>query len=134
MEERDFAGEFKFITSRSSGAGGQNVNKVNTKVELRFDVHNSLILNEYEKKLILEKLANKITSDGILQIVSQEDRTQLKNKDNCIAKFYELITKALTRPKIRRKVKLSRALIEKRLEKKKLKSEKKELRRKDFDY
>jgi len=133
MEERDFTVEFKFITSRSSGSGGQNVNKVNTKVELRFDVLNSSILTQEEKRILVEKLANKITTEGILQIVSQEDRTQLKNKEKCIEKFYELISKALTKPKLRKKVKLSRTLIEKRLEKKKKLSEKKEMRKKDFD-
>ena len=133
MENRDFSSEFVFITSRSGGAGGQNVNKVNTKAELRFDIEKSQLLSETEKLTLKEKLKNKITNEGILQIVSQEERSQLKNKELCIEKFYELIIKALTKKKVRRKAELPQSLIEERLKEKKIKSQKKDLRKKDFD-
>jgi len=77
----DLSGEFQFLTSRSSGPGGQNVNKVNSKVELRFDIQNSSLLSEEQKEILLVKLSAKISSEGILSIVSQRDRSQLTNKD-----------------------------------------------------
>jgi ribosome-associated protein len=128
--DRDFSSEFNFIASRSGGAGGQNVNKVNTKVMLCFDVNNSLLLTEDEKQRILEKLSNKINQEGILQISSQKERTQLANKDLCIKKFYQLIERALAVPKTRRRTRPSAASIEKRLVSKKKISEIKELRKK----
>lgn len=133
MENRDFSSEFVFITSRSGGAGGQNVNKVNTKAELRFDIEKSQLLSETEKLTLKEKLKNKITNEGILQIVSQEERSQLKNKELCINKFYEIVTKALIKRKKRKKIEIPQSLIEERLKEKKRKSQKKDLRKKDFD-
>lgn len=128
--ERDFTSEFTFITSRSGGPGGQNVNKVSSKVMLCFHVQNSVLLNEDEKLRISEKLANKINSEGVLQIVSQAERTQLGNKERCIEKFNHLIEKALTIPKKRKRTKPSKSAIQKRLDEKKIKSEKKEYRKK----
>lgn len=128
--ERDFTPEFTFKTSRSSGAGGQNVNKVSTKVMLGFDIRASLLLTDEEKLMILEKLASKINSEGILQIVSQTERTQLGNKEKCIEKFCALLEKALTvRPK-RKKTKPSKASVQKRLDEKKRISELKTIRKK----
>jgi ribosome-associated protein len=126
----DFSPEFSFKTSRSGGPGGQNVNKVNTKVELSFDVVNSLLLLDDEKERILQKLSSKLTSENILNITSQSERTQLKNKAECIKKFYETIEKALHVPKKRRPTKISPAQKERRLEMKKQKSEIKASRRK----
>jgi ribosome-associated protein len=128
--ERDFSREFEFITSRSSGAGGQNVNKVSTKVMLCFKVHESVLLTDEEKELISDKLANKINSEGVLQIVSQTERTQLGNKEKCVEKFYLLIKKALTIPKIRKKIKPSKAAIQERLDAKKRTSDLKQIRKK----
>jgi ribosome-associated protein len=128
--EKDFTNEFSFITSRSGGPGGQNVNKVNSKVMLCFDVQNSALLTDEEKVLIREKLANRINSEGILQITSQAKRTQLGNKVVCIEKFYQLIEKALTVQKPRKRTKPSKAAIQKRLDDKKRQSEKKENRKK----
>lgn len=127
---RSFSSEFSFATSRSGGAGGQNVNKVNTKVELRFSVTNSQILTPTEKDTILNKLANRITTDGELIIVSQTERTQLGNKLRCIEKFYEIITKALIPQKKRKPTRPTKLSQEKRIEKKRQRSVKKELRKK----
>lgn len=132
MYERNFNNEFEFITSRSSGKGGQHVNKTNTKVELRFNVDASEILSQEEKEIIKTKLKGRINNEGILQIVSQETRSQLKNKNKCIAKFYELLEDAFKVKKKRKKTKPSKASIKKRLDEKKKHSEKKENRKKDF--
>lgn len=100
-------------------------------MELRFDISNSSILSEEQKQILLEKLANKITSDGILQVVSQKERSQILNKELCIHKFYKLIEKALTPAKKRKATRPTKASKEKRLANKKILSEKKSRRRKD---
>ena len=122
---QDFTPEFQFQASRSGGAGGQNVNKVSTKVELRFNVLTSSLLDDTQKALAQEKLKNQINSEGELIIVSQEERTQLRNKNTVIKKFYGLLKKALFIPKKRLKVKPTASMIAKRLESKKKISEKK---------
>jgi len=132
LKDRDFEREFEFITSRSNGAGGQHVNKTETKVELRFNVNSSELLTDEEKLLIKQRLAHKINKDGILQIVTQKERSQVRNKNICINKFYELVEKALIKSKKRKKTKPSFSSILKRLERKKQRSEKKERRKKDF--
>jgi ribosome-associated protein len=130
ISSRDFLPELTFTASRSSGAGGQNVNKVNTKVELRFDVTLSQILTDQEKALLLEKLSNKLTGEGELIIVSQTERTQLANKQLCIEKFYKTLASALKVKKKRRSTSPTRASKEKRLNLKKSQSDKKEMRKK----
>jgi len=132
MHQRNFEKEFEFITSRSSGKGGQHVNKTNTKVELRFNINASEILNEQEKQILKEKLQTRINKEDILQIVSQETRSQLKNKNKCINKFYKLLEDAFKIRKKRKKTKRSFKSILKRLENKKKQSQKKDNRRKDF--
>lgn len=129
---RDFSSEFRFTASRSGGAGGQNVNKVNTKVELRFSVTQSQLLTDIEKELLLKKLKNKITAEGELIIVSQTERSQLRNKLQCVEKFYSILKENLTQPKKRKPTKPTRASNEKRIEKKRYKTIKKELRKKPF--
>jgi ribosome-associated protein len=129
LENRDFSSEFSFATSRSSGPGGQNVNKVNSKVELRFSVEQSILLSDREKQIILIKLKNRINSESELIITVQTDRSQLKNKEDAIAKFYELLIKALTPRKPRRATRPTKASVEKRLDTKKILSEKKAQRK-----
>lgn len=124
--------ELKFSFSRSGGPGGQNVNKVNTKVELRFDITNSLFLTDEQKEILLEKLANQISLEGSLIIVSQATRSQLKNKEDAIRKFYEAINTALKPIKKRKPKTISKAAKESRLKEKKENAEKKERRRLKF--
>ena len=129
----DLSSEFQFLTSRSSGPGGQNVNKVNSKVELRFDIHNSLLLTDEQKEILQVKLAKKISSEGIFSVVSQIDRSQLTNKEDAIRKFYLLISKALKPVKRRKRTKPTITSIEKRLTGKRIKSEIKQNRQKIDD-
>lgn len=125
IENIDFSNELQYIASRSSGAGGQHVNKVNTKVALRFNVMQSKLLDEEQKAIIQKKLKKYITTDGILQIVSQAERSQSLNKKQCKARFYKLLEKALRKPRKRIPVKPTKAMKEKRLEKKRKQAEKK---------
>ena len=129
LKDRDFSPEFVFTASRSSGPGGQHVNKVSTRVELRFNLTQSQLLAETVKEIIHTKLAAKINSEGEIILVSQSERSQLMNKEKVIEKFYLLIIKALTPVKKRKPTKPSRAAIEKRLEEKRIIAEKKERRK-----
>jgi ribosome-associated protein len=124
-----FNPEFQFQFSRSSGPGGQNVNKVNSKVDLRFNIRNSQFLEETEKSTLLEKLSTKIDTEGNLIIQCQENRSQLQNKEIAVTKFYDLLKKAFHKKKIRKATKPSKGAIEDRLKSKKVQSEKKKGRR-----
>jgi len=121
--------EIIFSATRSSGPGGQNVNKVNTRIELRFSVINSIIFSEEEKARISLKLKNRINSEGELIITSQIARTQLDNKEKALEKFFDLIEKALTIQKKRLKSGPTVASRLKRLESKKNLALKKQLRK-----
>jgi ribosome-associated protein len=124
-----FLPEITFQTSRSSGPGGQNVNKVESRVELRWHLRDSQVLSDLQKTLILEKLANQLTSEGYLLVVAQDDRSQLRNKEIALARFYELLQKSVRRPKPRRATRPSAGAVRQRLEGKKKHSEKKANRR-----
>ena len=127
--ERDFQSEFEFSASLSSGPGGQNVNKVSTKIELRFNVQKSALLNDAEKEINIKRLPNKINLEGELIIVSQSERSQLKNKERAIERFYQLLNKALKPEKIRIKTVPTQASKEKRIEEKRIQSMIKESRK-----
>lgn len=124
--------ELEFVTSRSSGPGGQNVNKVNTKVTLRWPVAASAILSSEEKETITQKLASRITLEGILILSAQEKRSQLQNKEAVVAKLDELLTKAFTKKKKRKATKPGKGAVQKRIESKKKQGEKKKMRRVDY--
>ena len=125
-----FEREIYFHASRSSGKGGQNVNKVSTKVELNFDVSNSMLLTEEQKKRISEKLFSRINKEGILKVTAETSRSQLENKHIALGKFNQLITDCFREKKKRIKTKASKQSKEKRIQRKKIRSERKAMRRK----
>jgi ribosome-associated protein len=129
MQERDLSGELIFSSSRSSGPGGQNVNKVNTRIELRFNIPGSALLNDEEKAKLQSVLGNRINKEGFLILVSQTERSQLANKKKATERFYKLLQKALTPVKRRKPTRPTLASKERRIESKKLQSRKKELRK-----
>lgn len=128
----DLDREIVFKTSRSGGKGGQNVNKVSTKVELCFDVVNSALLEDEKKDRLFKKLKNKINKEGILSVISQTERSQLKNKEIALRKFYDLLAEAFFVPKKRKPTKPGKAAKEKRLKEKKKRGERKITRGRAF--
>lgn len=130
LKYRDFNSELLFTASRSGGPGGQNVNKVNTKVELRFHVESSQLLTEKEKVLLHARLEKKLTDDGFLIVTSQSERSQLKNREAAFEKFAQILDKALKVNKKRKSTKPTKSAVEKRLTGKKLEADKKVLRKK----
>lgn len=122
--------EATFTASRSSGPGGQNVNKVNSRITLRFDVDASQVLTPEQKLKLHQKLRSKISADGALIITAQEGRSQFDNREGAARKFGTLIEKAFETQKPRKKTKPSKAAKEKRVKSKKLVSEKKKWRQK----
>ena len=129
-QSKDFTGELTFTTSRSSGPGGQNVNKVNSKVTLKFDVTQSIVLTDEQKELICKKIPTRLTKEGVLVLTSQEKRSQLDNKEEVLQKLDQLLIKIFTPKKIRRATKPSKASKHERIKDKKQRSEKKQWRQK----
>ena len=130
METEKIIAELNFKAVRSSGAGGQNVNKVSSKVVLTFDLNASQALNEQEKAFLAIKLATKLTSENLLILNCDEDRSQLKNKAIVTKLFLDFIERALIVPKKRKATKVPKAVVEKRLKDKSSISEIKENRKK----
>lgn len=121
--------ELDYKAVRSSGAGGQNVNKVASKVVLSFDLANSQSLTDEEKALAETRLASRLTTEKILILQCDEDRSQLRNKDIVTKRFLEVMDNALKEVKPRKATKIPRAVIKKRIENKRRQSEIKQSRR-----
>jgi ribosome-associated protein len=128
----DLQKEIVYKTSRSGGKGGQNVNKVSTKVELLFSVDNSALFTEEEKIRINQKLQSRFNKDGLVQVICDEERSQYLNKEKAVERLIVLLTGALHQPKKRKPTKITRAAKLARLDAKKINARKKESRRKDF--
>jgi ribosome-associated protein len=122
--------ELEFSASRSGGPGGQNVNKVNTKITLKWDVVNSHLINDEQRTLLLQKLSSRLTTEGVLLLTTQDKRSQLQNKEESLNKLDELLEAAFKQKKIRKPSKPSKTAKKKRVENKRKHSEKKEWRRK----
>jgi len=127
------AREVSYKTSRSGGKGGQNVNKVSTKVELLFSVADSALFTDEEKLLINEKLQSRFNKDGYVQVICDEERSQLLNKEIALERLTMLLIRSLHKPKVRRPTKVSKQAKEARLTGKKIIAQKKENRKKNFD-
>ena len=133
METEEIISELQYKAVRSSGAGGQNVNKVSSKVVLYFDLKNSQALSDEEKVLLKTKLSSRLTSEQMLILNCDEDRSQFKNKAIVTKRFLDIITAGLHIPKIRKATKIPKSVIRKRIKDKKNISEIKKSRRKpDF--
>lgn len=134
ITKADLQKEVSYKTSRSGGKGGQNVNKVSSKVELLFPIEGSLLFTDEEKALLNNKLLARFNKDGHLQIICDEERSQYLNKEIALERLIHLLAQALIIPKVRKKIKVSKAKKAARLDNKKIHSAKKELRKKGFDY
>ena len=129
----DLQKEVTYKTSRSGGKGGQNVNKVSSKVELLFDVAQSTLFTDDEKTLMLSRLQSRLNKDGYVQVICEEERSQYLNKEKALEKLHLILTRALHQPKKRKATKPTKAMIAARLANKKLLAAKKENRKKNFD-
>lgn len=134
MDAEKIISELNYKAVRSSGAGGQNVNKVSSKVVLSFDLNASQSLSEEEKELLILKIPSRLTSENILILNCDEDRSQIKNKEIVTKRFLEIIKKGLIVPKERKATKIPKSVIRKRIKDKKNISEVKKTRKKpDFE-
>jgi ribosome-associated protein len=125
--------EVSFKTSRSGGKGGQNVNKVSSKVELNMDINACSLFSEEQKQLLHEKLSKRINSEGILQVITEEERSQYLNKERSVEKLIVLISRALHQPKMRKATKPKKSAVEKRL-KNKLQNALKKINRRGLEF
>jgi len=132
FDKTDLQKEITYKTSRSGGKGGQNVNKVSTKVELLFSLENSALFTDEEKAFIGPKLQSRVNKDGLIQIVCDEERSQYLNKEKAVEKLVVLLARSLHKPKVRKPTKVSKAAKAARLDSKKMNSAKKESRRGNF--
>ncbi len=130
MNTTEIIKELNFKATRSSGAGGQHVNKTSSKIELTFDLKNSFSLSENEKELLTAKLSSKLTKENLLILFCEETRSQHRNKDIAIKRFLSVLKTNLMRPKKRRITKPSKGAMTRRVETKKRTSFKKALRKK----
>ncbi|MFQ3296250.1 MAG: ribosome-associated protein [Polaribacter sp.] len=134
MNTENILKELNFKATRSSGAGGQHVNKTSSKIELSFDLENSLSLSENEKEILKAKLSSKLTKENVLLLFCEETRSQHRNKEIAIKRFLAVLKTSLIRPKKRKKTKPSKGAMKRRVETKKRTSFKKALRKKpNFD-
>ena len=132
MDFKTILSELIIKATRSSGKGGQNVNKVSSRIQLFYDVVNSNGISDEEKKLIQHKLKNKLSDEGVLLLDVQEDRSQLSNKKIALKKLEDVLAKALKKNKKRIKTSVSAGAKKKRLSGKKIQGEKKQLRQKKY--
>jgi ribosome-associated protein len=123
MNKEVIISELTYKAVRSSGAGGQNVNKVSSKVVLSFVLENSAGFTEEEKEIVNKKIGKKLTQEGVLILTCEEDRSQLKNKEIVTKKLFDLLEKSLIKPKPRKPTKVPKGAIEKRIKQKKSNSE-----------
>ncbi len=130
MNKDSLLKELVFKAVKSSGAGGQHVNKVSSKVVLRFDLINSNSFSEIERERLRKNLSNWLTKEGVLLLSSEESRSQHSNKERVIQQFFNLIEKALIVPKKRKSTTVSKVQKQKRLDQKQQQSEKKNSRKK----
>ncbi len=122
--------ELIFTTSRSSGPGGQNVNKVNSKVTLKWNVRQSQTITDEQREIVLSKLRTHLTKEGVLLLTAQEKRSQLQNKEEALHKLDRLLKKAFATRKARKATKPSKTATQKRIKEKKQRGEKKQWRKK----
>ncbi|MBT8385188.1 MAG: aminoacyl-tRNA hydrolase [Bacteroidia bacterium] len=130
MEIDKLIKELSFKATRSSGAGGQHVNKVSSKIELAFDIQKSHILSENQKQRLIKNLETRLTKENVLILFCDESRSQHKNKEIVTKRFLKIISNGLKIPKKRKPTKISRSANRKRLERKKIQAYKKAIRRK----
>ena len=125
--------ETSYKASRSGGKGGQNVNKVSSKVELLFSINDSALFTDDEKQLLTDKLQSRFNKDGYVQIICDEERSQYLNKEKAVNRLLNLLVRSLHQPKIRKATKPNKKAKQERLDSKKIQSTKKENRKRNFE-